>query len=383
MKPVLILLLTSTAFAGEMVRIPAGHFEVTDAITTLKVRVAVSEFLLGATEVTQSEYQQITGANPSVYKGPERPVENVSWWDAIRYANLLSAKEALTPCYELSTGRRRPACTGYRLPTDAEWSLAAGAKPPAGEMAKLANLGRPETTSLAIFAPALERGTLPVKSLAPGARGLYDVWGNVWEWCEDWDDPVRSPDSVEDPQGPLQGLMRVIHGGSFLTTTGEWSRDYRSSMKPGDRSRYTGIRLARGLPGNGERREVEQAGWFARFNQAPAGFESSIGPLSPLLASGGIEAWNKHSVELQSKWTKLLNPPRFPTGPVTSRLLKEVYPRNFAGKIYELETEPGIWEKVCVLRPRNPLAKPLPVVIVPYYDIDVPVGADFGGRSFP
>ena|SRR5260370_22357257 len=108
--------LTSVAGAQDLVRIPAGEHEVTDQITSLKVRVSVSEFLMGATEVTQREYEAITSANPSVYKGASRPVENVSWWDAIRYCNLRSAKEGLPACYDLTTGRREPACTGYRLP---------------------------------------------------------------------------------------------------------------------------------------------------------------------------------------------------------------------------------------------------------------------------
>ena len=71
-----------------MVRVPAGGFEVVDQVTTVKLPVSVSEFLLGATEVTQKEYEEITGANPSFYKGPSRAVENVSWWDAIRFCNL-------------------------------------------------------------------------------------------------------------------------------------------------------------------------------------------------------------------------------------------------------------------------------------------------------
>src|SRR5215213_2920962 len=96
----------STSFAQDLVRIPAGTYQVTDQITTLTVQLSVSEFLLGAAEVTQKEYESITSSNPSVYKGPDRPVENVSWWDAIRYCNLRSAREALTPCYDLTTGER-------------------------------------------------------------------------------------------------------------------------------------------------------------------------------------------------------------------------------------------------------------------------------------
>lgn len=379
----LLVLLAATAAAGEMVRVPEGSFEVTDQITTLKVRVTVSAFLLGATEVTQREYRQITGADPATYKGEQRPVETVSWWDAVRFANLKSAKEGLAPCYDLATGERRPGCTGYRLPTDAEWTRAAGPKPPPAVLEKAAHLGHPGTASLAAFAPELERGTWPVRSLAPDALGLYDIWGNVWEWCEDWFDAIVSPDSVRDPQGPLDGLMRIVHGGSFVTTTGGWSRTYRSSLAPGTRSRYTGFRLARSLNAAQSVAPSAAAGWFERYNHPPKGFENSTGSLPPLLEGGGVEAWRPRAAAIRSKWEKILGLPASASGPVAARLVKQIRPRNFAGSIYEVETAPGSWEKVCVLRPRNPAGTPLPVVMVPYYDIDVPVGMDAGGRVFP
>ncbi len=383
MKLVPLLVLSSAvALCGEMVRIPEGNFEVTDQVTTLKVRVEVSEFLLGSTEVTQREYQEIIGANPSIYKGDQRPVENINWWDAVRYANLRSLKDGLSPCYDLSTGQRRYGCTGYRLPTEAEWIRASGPKPEDAVLRKMANLGRPEVSSLALFEPALKRGTLPVKSLAPDTLGLYDLWGNVWEWCEDWYDPILSPDAVRDPEGPLEGLMRVVQGGSFVTTTGNWSRDYRSSMKPEDHSRYTGFRVARSLPAARAHESAGDAGWFQRYNQAPNGFASGIGGLSPLLETGGLDAWRKRAAEIRSKWIGILGLPDSAAGPVAARFIKDVRPRNFAGQIFEVETSPGTWEKLCVLRPRNPSGKPLPVVIVPFYDIDIPVGADFGGRRF-
>lgn len=383
MKLIPFLILSAvTAWAGDLVRVPEGHFEVTDQITTLRVRVTVSPFLLCATEVTQQEYQSITGANPSTYKGEQRPVEMVSWWDAVRFANLKSAKEGLAPCYDLAAGKRRSGCTGYRLPTDAEWIRAAGPKPPLAELKKVANVGHPQTGSLALFEPELRRGTLPVKSLAPDALGLYDMWGNVWEWCEDWFNPVLSPDSVRDPEGPLDGLMRIVHGGSFVTTTGDWSRSYRSSIAPDTRSRYTGFRLARSLNAAKPAEAPRDAGWFGRYNQPPRGYESGIGGLSPLPVRGGVEQWRRHAAAIRAKWERILGLSAAAPGPVVARLVKQVRPRNFTGGIYEVETAPSSWEKACVLRPRNPAGTPLPVVIVPYYDIDVPVGMDAGGRVF-
>ncbi len=246
----------SPSLAQDLVRIPAGAYEVADQITTLNVKVSVSEFLLGSAEVTQKEYEAITSANPSVYKGADRPVENVSWWDAVRYCNLRSAREALTPCYDLTTGERDPACTGYRLPTEAEWTVAAGPMPREQQLLDVANLGVPSTKSLAVFEPIIKKGTAPVRSRKSGESGVFDLRGNVWEWTGDYFDPIASPDAVRDPSGPASGLARVIRGGSFASSTSRWSRDLRSSMDPGWRSRFTGFRVARSSPGTETARAV-------------------------------------------------------------------------------------------------------------------------------
>src|SRR5688572_30831898 len=218
MMRLLVALGVASAFgtcAQDLVRVPAGTYEVAYQITSVKLRVAVSEFLMGPTEVTQREYEAITSSNPSFYKGADRPVENVSWWDAIRYLNLRSAKEGLSACYDLATGRRQPGCTGYRLPTEAEWTTAAAPSP--GD--DVGNLGVSSTKSVGVFEPSLEKGTTPVRSFKPNKLGLYDMRGNVWEWCGDYFDALASPDAVRDPWGPSSGLARVIRGGSFVSTT--------------------------------------------------------------------------------------------------------------------------------------------------------------------
>lgn len=374
--------LASAAGAQDLIKIPAGTHEVTDQITSLKVRVSVSEFLIGATEVTQREYEEITAANPSVYKGSSRPVENVSWWDAIRYCNLRSAKDRVPSCYDLTTGRRDPACTGYRLPTEAEWILAAGPRSADQQLGESANLGSSSTKAMSVLEAALKKGTVPVRSFPPNTFGLYDMRGNVWEWCGDYFDSVTSPDAVRDPAGPASGVARVIHGGSFASTTSRWSRDYRSSMNADDRSRYTGFRIARSLeqkPSPGAAAEA----FFARYNQAPEGFASSIGPLTALAPAGtSAEAWKNNAAKIRAKWDTLLQEPKFPGAKLTYRHVRDVAQRNFAGQMFELEMEPGVWEKIYVLRPANAGRGPKPVMIVPFYDVDTPAALDLGGRSY-
>ena len=118
------LLFAAVLSAAEFIPIPPGEQSVKDAATGFQVKVLTGAYLLGRTEVTQQAYNRVMDKNPSHYKGLNRPVENISWHDAIVYSNRRSALDRLTPCYDLATGRRRPQCTGFRLPTSAEWQNA-------------------------------------------------------------------------------------------------------------------------------------------------------------------------------------------------------------------------------------------------------------------
>jgi pimeloyl-ACP methyl ester carboxylesterase len=377
-----LLLISTALLSQDLARVPGGSSEVVDQITTVKLSVSVSEFMMGATEVTQLDYEAITSSNPSVYKGPDRPVENVTWWEAIRYCNLRSIKEGLPACYDLATGRRDAMCTGYRLPTEAEWIRAAGKMAAADTLGNVANLGASTTKTVEVLDAATRKGTVPVRSFKPNEFGIYDLWGNVWEWTGDYYHVNASPDAVRDPTGPATGLARVIRGGSFVSTTSRWSRDYRSSMDPAARSRFTGFRVARS-PGAKTPEYSASNEFFRRYNQAPAGFETSIGGLTAL-APGGIsrESWKEISAKLKSKWSALLSEPKLARGKVNFRLIRDVEQRNFAGQLLELEMEPDTWEKVYVLRPRNSGGRPLPVIIVPFYDVDTSAAVDLGGRNY-
>jgi formylglycine-generating enzyme required for sulfatase activity/pimeloyl-ACP methyl ester carboxylesterase len=375
-------LLSGWASAQDLVRIPEGSYEVTDEITSLNVRVAVSEFLLGTSEITQQEYEDIAGVNPSAYQGSTRPVENVSWWDAIRYCNLRSEKEGFAPCYDLTTGQRNESCTGYRLPTEAEWIVAAGSIPPPEQLKETANLGDASTKNTDVLKASLTNGTKPVRSFKPNSQGLFDMHGNVWEWCGDYFNVVDSPGRVRNPIGPASGLARVIRGGSFVSTTSRWSRDFRSSMNADHRGRFTGFRVARSVIPAKENRQASGE-FFDVFNQRPPGFENSAGPLNPLASPGmSTEAWQTSAGKIRGKWEGLLAVPPLLSGKPTARIVREVSQRNFTGQLIELEMESDVWEKVYVLRPSTSVHRPLPVMIVPFYDVDTPAAADLGGRNF-
>ena len=367
--------LLSAALARDLIRVPQSHSDITDPATGISVGVMAGEFLIAPTEVTQADYQSVTGHNPAIHKGAERPVENVSWWDAIRYCNLLSARENFEPCYDLVTGRRFPACNGYRLPTSAEWMAAAGKGDP-----RTAHLGTANTKSVEELLKTVERGTRLVAAGAADSRGLHDMYGNVWEWCEDWFDPVPSPFPAINPRGPDVGLTKVLRGGSFISTTGSWARGYGASMKPDQRSRFTGFRVVRsGAPVA----PLSVSNWHEPYHRVPAGFEKATGGLSSVLGEASNEAaWRSRREQIREKWLSVLGVPKIAPPVPQTRLLRTIEEPAYTGQLLELRTEPDSWEKIYVLTPREEVRKPRPVVIVAYYDVDTPAGRNLGGRTF-
>ena len=176
-----------------------------------------NDFYLSKTEVTQKQYYLVMGNNPAHfqteklgYRSENNPVEQVSWFDAIKFANALSIKEGLPKCYrdngEVSGGSNIYACKGYRLPTEAEWEYAARGGTKGARYGKL--------DDIAWYGKNSGKKTHPVGKKTPNAFGLFDMLGNVWEWCHDWyDDYPNGPQA--DPTGPRAGRGRVLRGGSF------------------------------------------------------------------------------------------------------------------------------------------------------------------------
>lgn len=346
-----------------MVRVPASSKEVVETETGIKILVQVPEFLISATEVTQADYERVTGQNPSAYRGARRPVENVSWWDAIRYCNLLSIAEKLEPCYDLTTGRCDRTRNGYRLPSDAEWEAAA-----AGSDLASSHLGLNSTKSAEDLARLVrETGTREVGTTKANPRGIYDMMGNVWEWTDDTFDPATNV-----PLEGTHGLMKIIRGGSFVSTRTQWARGYRSSVGPDHRGRYTGFRVVRTVSAKPGPPALDRA----VFNQPPAGYETSTGGLTPLPTDqAGLAA-------LREKWKRLLGRTQLTPHPPEVKLLSMHRERNYTGQLMLLRTEPDSWEKIYVMLPAGETKTPRPVIVVPYYDVDTPAGENLGGRSF-
>jgi formylglycine-generating enzyme required for sulfatase activity len=170
-------------------------------------RVTITRaYCMKATEVTHGEWQAVMGSNPSEFTscGANCPVENVSWEEAVGYANALSRREGLPECYSDSTFSGL-SCKGYRLPTEAEWEYAARAGTTAATYGNL--------DSVAWYTANSGAATHPVGQKQPNAWGLYDMLGNVWEWTGDWYGDYSG--SALDPTGPATRFHRVFRGGSW------------------------------------------------------------------------------------------------------------------------------------------------------------------------
>ena len=193
----------------EMVLIPSGRFMMGDWVNKLQVTLT-KPFYMGKYEVTQEQWESVMGKNPSEVKGAKLPVTRVSWDDCQEFINKLNASTK----------------GGYRLPYEAEWEFACRAGATTAY-----SFGDEITPKDANYDDSKISKPVAVGSYKPNAFGLYDMHGNVEEWCEDRFGDYTSG-SVTDPKGPATGTKRVLRGGSF--------NDFGSSARSSDRN-YTSV----------------------------------------------------------------------------------------------------------------------------------------------
>jgi formylglycine-generating enzyme required for sulfatase activity len=207
-------------------------------------RVALKGFYLGKTEVTQKDYVLIMGNNPSYIKGDNLPVESVSWFEAVEYCNKLSLREGLNPAY--SGSGADIICdfnaSGYRLPTEAEWEFAA--KGGGRDTMVYEYSGGNSPDSIGWYKGNSGDKSREAGTKAPNSLGLFDMSGNVWEWCWDWYG-VYTARAQTDPRGPGPGAERVFRGGSWEVEPPFLRSAARMKGMPLRQYRNTGFRIAR------------------------------------------------------------------------------------------------------------------------------------------
>ncbi len=204
----------------EMVLVPAGMFMMGsnngDSDEKPPHRVTISKpFYIGKYEVTQAEWESVMGHNPSNWKGDNLPVECVIWEDAVDYCNKRSESEGLTPCYngDGSTIYCDFSANGYRLPTEAEWEWAARG---GGKGLHYEYSGNNDADAVAWYYYNSGRKTHPVGQKQANSLGLYDMSGNVCEWCWDWYKDSYDRGYQIDPVGAASGACRILRGGGWF-----------------------------------------------------------------------------------------------------------------------------------------------------------------------
>lgn len=221
------------------------------------------DFLADRREETQRGWSRLVGNAPSAFRGCSElcPVESITWFEAVAYANLRSAQDGLEPCYrrassddpygveaalvqELPRWVEGVGCQGWRLPTAAEWERMARA----GTLTRWGCGDDPACLEgIARYGLEAEDGPTAVGSLRPNAWGLYDTHGNIAEWCWDWYETLQE-EAATDPIGPTSGTLRVQRGGHFSANQEDVRPGFLNASPPSLRDAALGVRLVRSLP---------------------------------------------------------------------------------------------------------------------------------------
>jgi formylglycine-generating enzyme required for sulfatase activity len=221
-----------------LVPIPAGSFTMgspadergRQANEGPQTQVTISKpFWLGATEVTQQQWETLMGSNPSHHKkGAQYPVEMVSWIQAVEFCAKLTERER--------AAGRIPEGYAYALPTEAQWEYACRAGTTGPHHGKIDDVAWH-------FKATEGENTKPVGQKQPNAWGLFDLHGNVWEWCADWFGPY-SGGKQTDPRGAASGSIRVVRGGSYGEKPVDSRSAFRAGFKPERQGNSVGFRVA-------------------------------------------------------------------------------------------------------------------------------------------
>ena len=259
--------LPDTGLSFRMVQIPGGQFMMgspkddKDAYDQEKPQhpVRLDGFWMAEHLVTQALWELVLGENPAYFKGAQRPVEQVSWFDAAVFCNALSKQCGRKPIYLTESGavygwvggkwqlpnegdvQLDGQANGYRLPTEAEWEFAARG----GALHEGANYqyaGSDLLDQVGWYRTNSGEETQEVGLLMPNELGLYDMSGNVWEWCQEWYGNYGSK-AIENPPGPEKGVDRVIRGGSWVDVPLFCRPAYRDDNGPDVRNNDVGFRL--------------------------------------------------------------------------------------------------------------------------------------------
>ena len=215
----------------EMVVIPGGFFEMGSengqSDESPAHKVWISPFLMDKYEVVQEQFKKYQLPDPSHFKNPKNPLEQINWTDATLYCNDRSRAEGFEPCYDEETWQCSFGGNGYRLPTEAEWEYASRA----GTSTKY-SFGNDvrKLRAYAWFTDNSSKRTHPVGQKKPNPWGLYDMYGNVSEWCNDlYSESYYRQSQEKDPKGPQKAKERVLRGGAWNSSAGSCRSSYRTS----------------------------------------------------------------------------------------------------------------------------------------------------------
>lgn len=232
---------------------PAGEIVLKDARTGTSRTVTLREFRIAATATTWELYSCVLGVPVPEGLDEKAAVHSVSWLDAIDWCNALSATANLTPAYEVTDAGVRwdVSADGFRLPTEAEWEWACRAGSTGPRYGSLPDVAWTDADAVT--------GTQQVGLKQPNAFGLYDMLGNVWEWCWDYADPARYAD------------YRVLRGGGWADRHWSVRASVRRGSMPGAKLEDVGFRVAQGVVGEAKDHAGQGWSWQADLERAAIG----------------------------------------------------------------------------------------------------------------